>query len=96
MIQTVIGRCSESVQILVVLFVQGYWEILHINIPICAIQDIIFQRLQKSWEVMLPIMFVMPLHTAIEMAAMLAMISYHTSDVHHTRTISSYQGKEHL
>jgi len=95
-ILTVIGRCTESVQILVVLFTRGYWEILHIDIPMCAIQDIVFQRLQKSWEVMLPMMFATPLHTAIETAAMLAMISYHTSDVHHTGTISGYQGEEHL
>jgi len=84
------------VQILVILSVQGYWEICYVDIIMCTTWDIVIQRLQKSQEVMLPMMFAMPLHTAIETAAMLAMISYHTSDMHHTGTISGYQGEKYL
>jgi hypothetical protein len=75
---------------------QGGWEIAHINILVCAVQDIVIIRPQKSQEVMLSMVLTAPLHTTIKMAAMLPMIAYHASDMHHTGAISSYQCKEDL
>jgi len=77
-------------------FVQGYWEIHYVNIIMYTTRDIVIQRLQKSQEVMLPLIFAMPLHTTIQMAAMFSVIAHHASNMHHTRTISGYQGKKNV
>ena len=61
-----------------------------------AITHSVVCRLQKSWEVMLSMLLMMPFHSTIQLAAMLAMIAHEPSDVHHTRPISSNQHEEDL
>jgi hypothetical protein len=52
--------------------------------------------LQESWKVVLPMLLMMPFHSTIKTAAMLAMIAYKPSDMHHTWPIGSNQCEEDL
>ena len=52
--------------------------------------------LQKCWEIVLPMFFMMPGQTTIKMAAVLAMIAHQASYMHHTRSICSEQRKENF
>jgi hypothetical protein len=68
----------------------------NVDVIMSTTWDIVIQRLQKGREVVLPMVLATPWHPTIEAATMLAVIPYHASDMHHTRTISRYQGKEHI
>jgi hypothetical protein len=61
-----------------------------------AIMYSIVCGLQESWKVVLPMLLTTPFHSTIKMAAMLAIIAYKPSDVHHTWPISSNQHEEDL
>jgi len=65
-----------------------------IDIRMRAAFDIIVSRLQKGREVMLPMAFLSPRESTIELTAMLAMVPNKPSYMHHSRSICSDQRKE--
>jgi len=83
-------------QILLISFVQGLWQLLDVNVIVGAALHSVVCRLQECWEIVFPMFLTMPSQTTIETAAMLAMIAYKAGYMHHSRTICSQQSKENL
>ena len=71
-------------------------EFTYIYVFVSAALDIVVCRPQKHREVVLPCRLTVPLQPAVQMAAMLAMVAYKASDVHHPRSISHEQCEEYL
>jgi len=96
MIITVVRRCNELLEVQKVFLMQRFGEVPDINIQMVAIAYSVVVGLQESWKVMLPVLLTTPFHSTIQTAAMLAVIAYKPSDMHHTQSIGSNQCKEYL
>jgi len=86
---TVTRGCKEIMQILLISFVRGLWQLLDVDVVVGAALYSVVCRLQECWEIVFPMFLTMPSQTTIETAAMLAMIAHKASYMHHSRTVSS-------
>ena len=95
-ILSVTEGCKEITQILMVSFMRGRREVLDVDVVVRAAFDIVVCGLQESWEIVFPMFLTMPGQTTIETAAVLAMIAYKTSYMHHTGSVCSEQCEENF
>ncbi len=94
MVLCLIQGCYKKSQIVLILLMGCLSDNPDIDIRMWAAFDVIVVWLEKHGEIVLFLSFVTPRQATVEMAAVLAVVPYKTSDVHHARSVRSDEGKK--